>query len=243
LSFRLDLLASVSTPKEHSDSLNPVSDSIKRTSASLHAAWTALVNNGSPDGARARFTASRVAIHVARRSLESFDRNVRPAVEQLCLALLWHPEELKARLQIQEAPELTAGVCLDYAAELTPAMSAEWTQYVALVRATDFAHDQVPDRNQRSLAASRRAVAFWLQRRPNGDVMFPRLAPIALLVLAMVNGIAPVERSFTQLRTTQTLRRLNMSHETREQESYVRFNRRLLRRSLWLPVDEFWPAL
>lgn len=174
---------------------------------------------------------------------------MRPAVQTLCDALLWHPEEFKARLQTQAAPELTADVCLGYATELTAAMSAEWAQYVALVRATDCHQQQQQQQQQHrdntpaSLAASRRAVAFWLQKRPNSDAMFPHLAPIALLVLAIVNGIAPVERSFTQLRTTQTLRRLHMTHDAREQEAYVRFNRRLLRRTLWLPADEFWPSL
>jgi hypothetical protein len=111
------------------------------------------------------------------------------------------------------------------------------------VQKTDFSHERLSDEHQRSLDDSRRAVAFWLQKRPNGSHMFPTLAPIALLVLALVNGIAPVERSFTQLRTTQTIRRLHMNHDTREQEAYLRFNRRLLRRSLLLPDEEFWPAL
>jgi hypothetical protein len=226
-------------PADERASLSAVGDAMKNISASLHGSWNAL----AATSARARWSAARVTISVACRSLESFDRNVRPAVEQLCLALLWQPVEFKARLQTQEPPALTAAVCLDFATEITPAMTAEWQQYVALVRVTDFAHDQTPDRNQRSLAASRRAVAFWQQTRPNGDPMFPHLAPLAMLVLAIVNGIASVERSFTQLRTTQTLRRLHMTHETREQEAYVRFNRRLLRGTLWLPESEFWPAL
>lgn len=236
LLHRLSSLGSIPLPAEHTDSLAAVGTAISALSPSLLADWRALP-------VRARWIASRVAISVAARSVESFDRNVRPALDLLCIALLWQPVELKARLATQQAPALTQVVCMNYATELTATMFAEWNQYVALVRATNFAHEEEPDRHRRALAASRRAVNFWLQKRPGGGLMFPTLAPVALLVLAIVNGIAPAERSFTQLRTTQTLRRLHMTHETREQEAYIRFNRRLLRRTLWLPADEFWPAL
>jgi hypothetical protein len=92
-----------------------------------------------------------------------------------------------------------------------------------------------------SVRATRRAVRFWLQRHDNGMLVFPDLVSIALLVLSVPTGIADVERSFNDLRTIQTTRRLNLTHKNREHEAYMCHNRHLLRGLVLLPDDWFLP--
>jgi hypothetical protein len=92
-----------------------------------------------------------------------------------------------------------------------------------------------------SLRNSRRAVRFWLQRGADGQLLFPDLAPIALLIHSAPLGIAAVERSFNDLRTIQSRRRLNLSHANREVEAYLCYNRHLLHGLVLLPDTYFLP--
>lgn len=94
-----------------------------------------------------------------------------------------------------------------------------------------------------SVRATRAAVRFWMQRNDDGTLVFPSLVSIALLVLSVPLGIAAVERSFNDLRTIQSRRRLNLSHTNREIEKKANLchNKHLLRGLVLLPDAWFLP--
>lgn len=130
----------------------------------------------------------------------------------------------------------------------TPGVQAEWKDYLqrafnANMQDYETPEDARSDKNGmcKGLRASRRAIRFFMQRNPDGDLCFPNLLPIALLVHSVPFGIAAVERSFTDLRTIQTIRRLSLKHDKREAEAYLCFNRHLLKGLLLLPDEYFLP--
>lgn len=94
-----------------------------------------------------------------------------------------------------------------------------------------------------TVRAVRAALRFWLQKNDDGSLVFPSLVSIAFLVLSVPLGIAAVERSFNDLRTIQSRRRLNLSHVNREIEAYLCHNKHLLRGLVLLPEAWFQPPL
>lgn len=182
--------------------------------------------------------AAATVVQLAARSVESYERNLKPIGLTHKYALMWVPEQLAERFTTNKPvpDKLTLGACLGYATTLSAGHNSEWEDYLQLVRAGLPPPAAVPagDSRSPSLVAMQRAVAFWHSKRPDGSARFPHLAPIAMRILAIPLGVAAVERSFNQTRTQQAVRRLNQSHENREYEAYLVHNRRFLRKTLKL---------
>lgn len=172
------------------------------------------------------------------RSATSYKNNLYPVVEVHKNALMWVPEQLSERIaKNKNYPKtLVLEGTLGFATSLSASHVAEWNDYLDIVRA-GLPAPVIPagtKKNELSLLAMHRALAFWQQKRADGSPRFSKLLPIALRILSIPLGVGAVERSFNQTRTQQAVRRLNQSHDNREYEAYLVHNRRFLKTTLAL---------